>query len=100
MKFLEKILPSFLTQSLLIYNFSVVFITVLLFMTFLLVGASVSVFIAFLIDSWLKKRGYNLEIGLFALILIMLIVVFIADFIFSIIFLISNIKKKLMEDLL
>ncbi len=94
MKFLEKILPSFFTENLLIYNFFVVFITILLFMALLLAGASISVFMAFLIDSWLKKRGYNLEIGLFALILVMLIVVFIADFIFSIIFLISNIKKS------
>lgn len=93
MKFLEKFLPSFLTTNLLVYNISVILITIVLFFSLLLIGTFMSVFIAFLIDMGLKKRGYNIEIGLFALILIMLIVVFIADFIFSVIFLISNIKK-------
>jgi hypothetical protein len=92
MKFLEKIFPAWLKVNPLVYNLSVIIACVVIFIFLFFLGAVLSIFLAFLIDTLLKKRGYNLEMATMALILILIALAVIADFIFCVVLLFTNLK--------
>ncbi|MDD4179560.1 MAG: hypothetical protein PHH14_05875 [Candidatus Margulisbacteria bacterium] len=94
MKLLERILPGFLKTNLPVYNISVIIICVLLFIVLLFVGATLSIFISFGIDTYLKSRGYHLEIALFAVILLLIVAAAVLDFIFCVSLLLANLKLQ------
>lgn len=92
MKLFERLLPGILKANPLAYNLSVIVICVALFFFLLFVGATISIFAAFIIDTILKKQGHNLEIALFALILLLILAAAVLDLIFCVSLLLANIK--------
>jgi len=92
LKLFERLLPEILRTNLLAYNISVIVICVALFFLLLFVGATLSIFAAFLIDTILKKQGHNIELALFALILLLVLAAAVLDLIFCVSLLLANIK--------
>lgn len=92
MKLFERLLPAFLKGNLVVYNLTVLASCVLLFFVILIIGGVGSIFLAFLIDTYLKKQGHNLEIALFAVIILLVAAVMIADFVLCVALLLSNLK--------
>ncbi len=92
MKFFERIFPGFLKSNTIVFNISVLLATAGLFFLLLIIGALISILLTFLIDSFLKSRGYHLEMVTMALILILFTVAALADLIFCLVLLFTNLR--------
>ena len=94
MKFLERILPGFLKQNLLVYNLSVVVISVISFLILVQLGGVLAIFITFGLDMLSKSRGSGLGEGLMVVILLLVALFTVLSFVLSMAMLIVNLKTS------
>jgi len=100
---IETLLPAFITESAARYNAVVILAAVALFAMgvflvfdsgsgLLFAGAAAGVFLAFRIDTAMKRRGRNLEMALFAVILLLVLGVALAAFGVAVLFAVAHLR--------
>lgn len=92
MKLFERFLPEKARSNVIVYNITVVLICVALFVVLFFAGGILSVFLAYIIDTALKARGQNIEIAIFAVILLLILASIVIDLVICIALLLWNIK--------
>jgi len=89
---IETLLPAFIMESAARYNAVVILAAVALFACLLFAGAAAGVFLAFRIDTAMKRRGRNLEMALFAVILLLVLGVALAAFSVAVLFAVAHLR--------
>lgn len=97
MKFFERIFPGFLKRDPGIYTLAVIAASILIFIVLFFVLGSLSIFLSVFIDWLLRQQGYYLEMGLMAVILLLVLLSTVISFILSLTIMIRNIKWSAKE---
>ncbi|MBN2058286.1 MAG: hypothetical protein JW782_05785 [Candidatus Saganbacteria bacterium] len=98
MKLFERIFPGFLKRDPGIYTLATIAASILIFIALFFTLGTLSVFLAIFIDWLLRQQGYYLEMGLMAVILLLVLLSVVISFILSLTILIRNIKWSSKEN--